>query len=203
MHPVEHLYYYSCILPSLLFTLSPFAFLWNGVHLLLAPAASHSGFEDHFQADAFHYMHHRYFECNYAGYGAGFLDKMMGTFVESMEHKDKDGVSLRDDPKSTLRVRPSKEFLLYLFSTLMCMIPWASSALQVGHGVRMDAKYIHLVSFLVSFGPVCNAFLVTKIFGAIGGTVIRRNFANYLHLAIGALFCSIPIHYACYLSLQS
>jgi sterol desaturase/sphingolipid hydroxylase (fatty acid hydroxylase superfamily) len=59
MHPIEHLYYYACILPSLVIFCSPFHFLWNGVHLLLAPGASHSGYEDHFQADAFHYMHHR------------------------------------------------------------------------------------------------------------------------------------------------
>jgi sterol desaturase/sphingolipid hydroxylase (fatty acid hydroxylase superfamily) len=56
MHPVEHLYYYACILPNLALVCSPFHFLWNGVHLLLAPGASHSGFEDHFQADNFHYM---------------------------------------------------------------------------------------------------------------------------------------------------
>lgn len=30
MHPVEHLYYYACILPSLVFYCSPFHFLWNG-----------------------------------------------------------------------------------------------------------------------------------------------------------------------------
>ena len=56
MHPVEHLYYYACVLPSLLVLCSPFAFLWNGVHLLLSPAASHSGWEDHMQSDSFHYM---------------------------------------------------------------------------------------------------------------------------------------------------
>jgi hypothetical protein len=28
MHPIEHLYYYSCILPSLVFTTTPFALLW-------------------------------------------------------------------------------------------------------------------------------------------------------------------------------
>jgi sterol desaturase/sphingolipid hydroxylase (fatty acid hydroxylase superfamily) len=57
MHPIEHLYYYACILPSLVFYASPFHFLWNGVHLLLSPGASHSGYEDHFQADPFHYMY--------------------------------------------------------------------------------------------------------------------------------------------------
>ena len=49
MHPIEHLYYFACILPSLVFYASPFHFLWNGVHLLLSPGASHSGFDDHFQ----------------------------------------------------------------------------------------------------------------------------------------------------------
>ncbi len=62
MHPVEHLYYFACVFPSLLPGCSPFFFLWNGVHLLLSPGASHSGYEDHMQSDAFHYMHHRYLE---------------------------------------------------------------------------------------------------------------------------------------------
>jgi len=59
MHPVEHLYYYACVLPSLVLYLSPFALLWNGMHLVLSPAAGHSGVEDHAQANSFHYMHHR------------------------------------------------------------------------------------------------------------------------------------------------
>ena len=54
MHPVENLYYFSCVAPSLLFRLSPFQMLWNGVHLLLSPGASHSGWEDHVQSDQFH-----------------------------------------------------------------------------------------------------------------------------------------------------
>ena len=43
MHPVEHLYYFSCVGPSLLVFTSPFAFLWNGIHLLIYSATSHSG----------------------------------------------------------------------------------------------------------------------------------------------------------------
>ena len=60
MHPVEHLYYFSCLGPSFLVYTTPFAFMWNGVHLLISPAASHSGWEDHFQADQYHYLHHRF-----------------------------------------------------------------------------------------------------------------------------------------------
>jgi sterol desaturase/sphingolipid hydroxylase (fatty acid hydroxylase superfamily) len=62
MHPVEHLYYFSCVLPSLYFYMSPFHMMWNGMHLLLSPAASHSGWEDHMQSDQFHYLHHAKFE---------------------------------------------------------------------------------------------------------------------------------------------
>ena len=40
MHPVEHLYYYSSIGPSLILFTTPFAFLWNGVHLLASIAFS-------------------------------------------------------------------------------------------------------------------------------------------------------------------
>lgn len=65
MSPAEHLYYISSIAPSVYWHASPFQFLWNGVHLILSPAASHSGWEDHWQSDQFHAAHHRYFECNY------------------------------------------------------------------------------------------------------------------------------------------
>ena len=113
-------YYYACVVPSLVFLCSPFAFLWNGaslppparpvsaasfesvhrfcseakanqyhrttlhlstchyyiyivfaaagVHLLLAPGASHSGYEDHFQADGYHYFHHRCVRATHSTY---------------------------------------------------------------------------------------------------------------------------------------
>ena len=83
MHPIEHLFYFSCIAPALYFYASPFHFLFNGVHLMLSPAASHSGWEDHMQSDQFHYLHHRRFECNYGS--ASFpLDKLFGTFRDVM-----------------------------------------------------------------------------------------------------------------------
>ena len=49
MHPIEHIYYFSCaFVPSLYVAgLSPLVFLWNFVHLTFAPGAGHSGFEDH------------------------------------------------------------------------------------------------------------------------------------------------------------
>lgn len=191
MHPVEHLYYFSCIAPSLLLTCSPFAFVWNGAHLLLSPGASHSGYEDHFQADAHHYMHHRYFECNYAGFGASFLDTMMGTFVDTMAIRDKDGVTLRGDAKSTLRTVPTKEFCGYLLGSAGCMLPWLLSVNQMGPLVP---------AVLAGFGPVGAAVLLTSVVGGSSGTPFRLDLSSCLHFLVGILFCSVPITYALYLT---
>eukprot|EP00471_Norrisiella_sphaerica_P009263 CAMPEP_0184498338 /NCGR_PEP_ID=MMETSP0113_2-20130426/38699_1 /TAXON_ID=91329 /ORGANISM="Norrisiella sphaerica, Strain BC52" /LENGTH=250 /DNA_ID=CAMNT_0026885799 /DNA_START=666 /DNA_END=1418 /DNA_ORIENTATION=+ len=86
MHPVEHLYYFSAAyVPSLYVSdLSPLVFLYNFVHLILAPCCGHSGFEDHFQSDQFHYVHHAKFECNYGGPGCAFIDVWFGTFRERL-----------------------------------------------------------------------------------------------------------------------
>eukprot|EP01051_Picozoa_sp_SAG22_P021918 SAG22_NODE_5038_length_1102_cov_1.550349_1_plen_311_part_01 len=59
MHPVEHLYYLSCAALSLYVTASPFLLTWNLIHAVLAPAAGHSGYEDHWQSDQFHHLHHQ------------------------------------------------------------------------------------------------------------------------------------------------
>jgi sterol desaturase/sphingolipid hydroxylase (fatty acid hydroxylase superfamily) len=49
MHPIEHLYYITSVVPSLFFLMSPLHLMWNIQHLLLSPAASHSGWEDNWQ----------------------------------------------------------------------------------------------------------------------------------------------------------
>jgi len=81
MHPVEHLYYVSCMSLNLYFRLSPLHLMANGLHLTLSPAASHSGWEDNWQSDQFHYLHHAKFECNY-GTTAVPYDKWFGTYQE-------------------------------------------------------------------------------------------------------------------------
>jgi len=38
MHPIEHLYYFSnAFTPSLYLSVSPLIFLWNFIHLTIAP----------------------------------------------------------------------------------------------------------------------------------------------------------------------
>ena len=203
MHPIEHIYYFACILPSLVFYCSPYAFMWNGVHLLLSPAASHSGYEDHFQSDVFHYLHHRYFECNYAGSDAAFMDIFFGTFKASFKDHpaDKDGPTLRDDAKSTLRIMPSKEFVIYLSTSSLCILAWSYIAL---HSISVSSNHALALSSLVGFGPVILANIISSVFRNRSGTQsIRMSLAgNMFHLGFGTLFCSIPITYACYLTLM-
>ena len=202
MHPVEHLYYYACVAPSLVFVCTPYAFLWNGVHLLLSPAASHSGYEDHFQSDVFHYMHHRYFECNYAGTDAAFMDIFFGTFRASLgdNEADKDGPKARADAKSTLRTVPTAEFLAYLFGSVACCLAWY---FQVGKPVsELEALFF---SALAGFGPVALAPLTSKLFSGFSSVkpVKMSNFGNALHIGTGTLFCSVPVTYGCYLALKN
>jgi hypothetical protein len=202
MHPIEHLYYYACVLPSLVFYCSPFALLWNGVHLLLSPGASHSGYEDHFQADAFHYMHHRYFECNYAGFSAGFLDVMMGTFTPSMEARDKGGAKMRDDKKSTLRAVPTAEFLCYLLLAAGSVAAWAHAALRSAAGLLVVSTQQALaLAALAGFGPVVLAVVVTACAKGDGGTSFK-GLASVVQLALGTLFCAVPVSWACLLAIS-
>lgn len=203
MHPVEHFYYFACALPSLVFYCSPFALVWNGIHLLLSPAASHSGYEDHFQSDLFHYLHHRYFECNYAGSDAAFMDIAFGTFKASFnEHPlDKDGPKPRDDAKSSLLIPPTGEFISYLTGSSLCVAPWAYYAINQQPVTSQTAL---VVSSLVAGGPIILSTIVTGIYST-GNTThpIKLSLsANLLHLFFGLLFCGVPLLYACWLTLS-
>ncbi len=75
----EHLLYFSGgLLLPLIVRASPFQFLWLAVHASISPAAAHSGFEDAWQGDQFHALHHRYRTCNYGGWGFP-VDAWFGT----------------------------------------------------------------------------------------------------------------------------
>eukprot|EP00041_Stephanoeca_diplocostata_P021029 m.481843 g.481843 ORF g.481843 m.481843 type:complete len:54 (-) comp21717_c0_seq30:1050-1211(-) len=41
MHPIEHMYYFSCVGFSFFVVGSPFLVTWNLIHAVLAPAAGH------------------------------------------------------------------------------------------------------------------------------------------------------------------
>jgi len=89
MHPVETFLYFSVVLIHWIVPSHPFHFIFNLQHTGLSPACGHHGFEGPIVEDKwptgsyFHYLHHRYFECNYGEAGIP-LDKWFGTFRDGL-----------------------------------------------------------------------------------------------------------------------
>lgn len=92
MHPVEHLLYFSGVLIHWVVPSHPVHALFHLLHAGLSPAPAHSGFDKvtigkdvavDIEGYA-HYLHHKYFECNYAD-GVIPIDKWMGTFHDGSE----------------------------------------------------------------------------------------------------------------------
>jgi len=85
MHPVEHLFYFSVVAPHLWISGHPLHMFFNAQHTALTPAGGHHGFHGPVcdemvpTGSYFHYLHHRYFECNY-GEATIPLDRWFGTF---------------------------------------------------------------------------------------------------------------------------
>lgn len=92
MHPVEHVLYFSGILLHWVVPSHPVHALFHLLHAGLSPAPVHTGFdriklgsERSFDTEGYaHYLHHKYFECNYAD-GALPIDKWFGTFHDGSE----------------------------------------------------------------------------------------------------------------------
>lgn len=93
MHPVEHLLYFSGILLHWVIPSHPIHAIFHIQHAALTPAQGHAGFDRVVLADGvavgtgdfFHYLHHKYFECNYGADGALPLDAWFGTFHDGTE----------------------------------------------------------------------------------------------------------------------
>jgi len=92
MHPVEHIIYFSGVLLHWVVASHPIHAIFHLIHLGLAPAAGHSGFEKvvvgedkSLDTHCFaHYLHHKHFECNYSD-GVIPLDKWFGTFHDGSD----------------------------------------------------------------------------------------------------------------------
>lgn len=95
MHPIEHLFYFSVLIPHAFIPGHPLHLFFNAQHTALTPAGGHHGFEGPVWDDQvptgsyFHYLHHRYFECNY-GEASIPLDKWFGSFRDGKSQKPKD-----------------------------------------------------------------------------------------------------------------
>ena len=88
MHPIEHLLYFSGVLFHWIVPSHPIHALFHIQHAAITPAQGHAGFERIVISDGvaiethdfFHYLHHKYFECNYGADGPVPLDKWFGSF---------------------------------------------------------------------------------------------------------------------------
>jgi sterol desaturase/sphingolipid hydroxylase (fatty acid hydroxylase superfamily) len=88
MHPVEHVLYFSGILLHWLVISHPVHAIFHIQATGLTPALGHAGFDKFLLGGKtalplgqryFHYLHHKYFECNYGGDGSVPLDKWFGS----------------------------------------------------------------------------------------------------------------------------
>ena len=80
MHPIEHLFYYSCTLVPFFFKIHPFHFLMNKFHADISPVAGHDGYDQPAGGSKFHYLHHTLVNCNY-GTPMVPLDIIFGSYV--------------------------------------------------------------------------------------------------------------------------
>jgi len=93
MHPVEHVMYFSGILIHWVIASHPIHALFHIQHAVFSPAQGHCGFDRVVIAgdravrigNYFHYLHHRYFECNYSGDGLPMFDMLFGTFHDGSD----------------------------------------------------------------------------------------------------------------------
>ncbi len=92
MHPVEQVLYFSVVVVQWLVALHPVNALLQIQHAAISPVKGHLGFERVVVGNKdginlggyFHYLHHRYFECNY-GTGIVGLDNFFGTFHDGTD----------------------------------------------------------------------------------------------------------------------
>ncbi len=93
MHPVEHVLFLSGVLVHWVIPSHPIHALFHMQHAALSPPQGHTGFErlavKGTEGVSFgtycHYLHHKYFECNYGGDGLPVFDILFGTFNDGSD----------------------------------------------------------------------------------------------------------------------
>lgn len=122
-------------------------------------------YEIHFSQGQFHYLHHRFFECNYGSVSLP-IDKWLGTFTDKLP-APKASAALANaakaafadvvDPKASLLGLPSADAAAYHALVLACwaVFPAAharSQWLPVGLSPALVAVIVVVVPLLVPFG---------------------------------------------------
>lgn len=172
MHLVEHLLYFSnSMTPVLYLRCSPLVFTYMFVHLCMPPAAAHSGFEDHWHSDQFHYIHHASFECSYGAPLSAWLDIACGTFREKLgrsaeyrgAHRGEGVEKMGSEAVFSAQSYLGLQKLDHMAYTLFCLATAALTALSVWRaGAGLPAIVpARAVRAFVAFGPVVFAALLS------------------------------------------
>lgn len=208
MHPVEHLYYFACLAPTIWFGGPPFLMLWNGYHLLLSPAASHSGYEDHtFQSDQFHYLHHAKFECNYGSASMPF-DHSNGTFTANFKATTQPlSKTMTNSMKKKNQERPMIAFKDVVSATkgdfVYTMVMFGLCILLLnricGNGTLSNwLLNEHMFGFVIGFGPVLTALVLRFIIGdslKISWPFHKEKYGIFgSHLILGCVMTCLPTY---------
>lgn len=197
MHPLEQLWFFMGSMPLLWLPVPPFAFFFIGACFLLSPAGGHSGWEDVMQSDIHHYLHHRFFEVNYASFDASALDALFGSYMSSLAGEKLDdpskGAPARVDAKSTLWGAPSGKDAAFLAGTAACTLPWV---LACGAGGGVAPAYAYGVGALAGGGPVALAYLLPKGKLALGAKG-KGPVVDAVMWALGLASSALPVSLAC------
>ncbi len=92
MHPLEHLLYFTGVILHWVVASHPIHAIFHLQHAALSPPQGHTGFDRvGFNGKGIpvgtygHYLHHKYFECNYSGDGVPILDIVFGTWHDGSD----------------------------------------------------------------------------------------------------------------------
>ena len=149
-------------------------------YIFILSIASHSGWEDHFSSSQFHYLHHRFFECNY-GSNSSPLDKIFGTFRDKLkesgttyrggseEKVDAKSAAITDS-KASLNSLPDLGFSIYML--INCTI-WV----LLGLAVTQQVNILQSIYVFMSKGSFTN--YVDKILAFLPTSPLRWHFLWY------------------------
>jgi len=227
MHPVEILYYFASVYPSLFFLGSPFFMLYNGMHLVLSPAGAHCGYEDMAQSDQFHFCHHQRLECNY-GTASFPMDRIFGTSVDRLvdpraKTQTKTTYKGEGDHKITLKSLKqngagplSLKASLPLFDDFIFHVVFLALGGFICYLALLPESEAALIcspfkaALLMGFGPIITAFVLRALFGGKKSKVPFRwpftkekYFGAFgLHAVVGTAKSVGPVFFLVYITLS-
>jgi len=210
--PLPLRYYYSnAFFPTVYFLpyLSPLLFHFLFLHLTFAPAAGHSGFDDHFGSDQYHAIHHAKFEANYGSPSSAFLDRYFGTFRETLGKSKEYTGEWKETKESGKKGAAAKKVWsangrLGLYDSLSqafydCLnLGIAAATVYVIGAGRVDESTARALAAGVATLPIVLALLVNVLVSRDKLSQFwpfhKEKYGLLFTLITGVLFCVVPLY---------